>query len=292
MTASPLKSSSSFEEAASDLEAMLDARIFTAPLSARLELAEAVQKPRELVVEYDAPPAMPPSQLTKLIEESCGHLDGIEKVLDRIEYTNAELGPLMADLAWVASRADLRASAERNERLARMPTEQLELELINRRWRGGSAPLAAPGAAEAAAPADPERRQKLQSKAALNRAISDVLARVPLPEQLTVTEANSCPKVHRLLEVLACFGVNTHVASSLCGIIFVARRTTAVALVELIRRLPQLSFISAEWLVGHNPAADIGMSWQTQMHVLERFRSKRTNLLVATTVAEEGLDIR
>lgn len=288
MTASPLKSSASFEDAAAELEATLDARIFTAPLSARLELAEALQKPRELVVEYDAPPVLPPSQLTKLIEETCGHLEGFDKVLERISHTNSELGPLMADLAWVASRADLRAGAERNERLARMPADQLELELVNREWRG-SAPKATE---EALARPDGDRRQKLQRKAALNRAICDVLASVALPDVLTVSEANSCPKIHRLLDVLACFGVNAHVSASLCGIVFVTRRTTAVALVELIRRLPQLAFISAEWLVGHNPADDVGMDWQTQMQVLERFRSKRTNLLVATAVAEEGLDIR
>lgn len=116
----------------------------------------------------------------------------------------------------------------------------------------------------------------------------------PLPSQISLSSFNASPKLLRLVELLRCFQPSS---STFCGIIFVERRQTATLLVELIKRIPGLEFIHPELLLGHdNGAANrgaTGMDWHDQVQVLNRFRRRKpTNLLVATSIAEEGLDIQ
>ena len=88
----------------------------------------------------------------------------------------------------------------------------------------------------------------------------------------------------------------------LLGIIFVQRRTTAALLTKLlrhkIRREPDLRYLKCDYIVGHNEGKsgtylrkEAHMKVKKQNEVLEKFRKEKINLLVATSVVEEGVDV-
>ena len=119
-------------------------------------------------------------------------------------------------------------------------------------------------------------------------------------------------KVNCLLRILGDYGIEsgeTNVGNyqqpsrsldkpdKLCGIVFVQRRSTAVRLCELIDALRKtqadLQYIKCDYLVGHGAGSSVreAMKASKQEDVLSRFRRKRINLLIATSVVEEGLDV-
>ncbi|XP_052225926.1 antiviral innate immune response receptor RIG-I-like isoform X2 [Dreissena polymorpha] len=77
------------------------------------------------------------------------------------------------------------------------------------------------------------------------------------------------------------------------GIIFVKTRELAKALVRWINESNTLTILNAWELVGKNAATSKGgMTKYKQMNVLKYFDDGRHRVIVATSVAEEGLDIR
>ena len=92
---------------------------------------------------------------------------------------------------------------------------------------------------------------------------------------------------------------------ALCAIVFVERRYTALILskqLNMAAKLDQeLSFIKSDFVIGHGTSARVNYSRNTEMNfkkqeeVLRKFRNDKKrhkfNVLVATSVVEEGLDI-
>ena len=82
---------------------------------------------------------------------------------------------------------------------------------------------------------------------------------------------------------------------------FVERRCTALVLSEQIniaaKSDPELSFIESSFVIGHGTGGKANYSNETEMNfkkqeeVLRQFRLHEFNLLIATSVVEEGLDI-
>ena len=82
---------------------------------------------------------------------------------------------------------------------------------------------------------------------------------------------------------------------------FVERRCTALVLSEQIniaaKSDPELSFIESSFVIGHGTGGKANYSNETEMNfkkqeeVLRQFRLHKFNLLIATSVVEEGLDI-
>lgn len=123
--------------------------------------------------------------------------------------------------------------------------------------------------------------------------------------------AMATPKLKRLLQILWTFrpqerlrnGSDADAAEpqmSLCGIIFVKERIVARILRDWLRELadkiPRYAYIVAEFIVGHGAnlqlgSKEAGMSFKKQCRVLEQFRRQECNLLVATSVVEEGMDV-
>ncbi len=91
-------------------------------------------------------------------------------------------------------------------------------------------------------------------------------------------------------------------SNGLTGIIFVERRYTASCLCELLKRKRKeqqdLRHIRCDYVVGHNVGQnttsirkDARMKSKKQDEILSKFRSGKINILIATSVIEEGVDI-
>lgn len=90
--------------------------------------------------------------------------------------------------------------------------------------------------------------------------------------------------------------------NKLVGIIFTERRTTAALLCKLLqhhsKREADLRHIKCDYVVGHDPKLsstylrkEAQMTSKKQDEVLGRFRNGTINLLVSTSVVEEGVDV-
>ena len=108
------------------------------------------------------------------------------------------------------------------------------------------------------------------------------------------------PKFTSLLQILA--DTNPCLSNSpdkVCSIVFVERRSTAVCLARLIQQHHDgcLGHLNCSFIVGHTGRGDrileqgANMNVKKQQEVLRKFRTGQLNLLVATSVVEEGLDI-
>ncbi|XP_022134940.1 dicer-like protein 4 isoform X2 [Momordica charantia] len=94
-------------------------------------------------------------------------------------------------------------------------------------------------------------------------------------------------KLLQLIEILSSF---RHRLNMKC-IIFVNRIVIARSLSYILQNLEFLAFWKCDYLVGvHSKLRS--MSRKTMNHILMKFRSGELNLLVATKVGEEGLDIQ
>ena len=95
--------------------------------------------------------------------------------------------------------------------------------------------------------------------------------------------------------------IETEQDNKLCGIVFVERRYTALILSEQINIVAkldhELSFVKSDFVIGHGTGGRVNFSNETEMNfkkqeeVLRQFRRHKFNLLIATCVVEEGLDI-
>ncbi|KAF9321095.1 Dicer-like protein 1 [Podila horticola] len=109
----------------------------------------------------------------------------------------------------------------------------------------------------------------------------------------TCNDENLTPKVQKLIQILRVTG--NALKDEFCGIIFVQRRDTAAALTILLQELEEFhDLLRVEVLAGHSEGnhALLNMTLKEQDAIITRFRNKEYNLLVSTSVAEEGLDIQ
>jgi len=97
------------------------------------------------------------------------------------------------------------------------------------------------------------------------------------------------PKLDRLKELLF---VNFHGSADNRAIIFVTEVDNAVKMKEWILQQPELNgCIQAGVVTGHGKHEFKGMTQEEQNAVIKNFRDGKLNLLVATSVLEEGIDI-
>ncbi|KAG2230115.1 hypothetical protein INT48_006272 [Thamnidium elegans] len=101
------------------------------------------------------------------------------------------------------------------------------------------------------------------------------------------------PKIRELINCLTAI----HKQETFHGIIFVERRQVAKAIKVLIESLSVFKdSIRCDILVGHgglnNAPGTVNMKLGDQHSIIQKFRTGELNLIVATSVAEEGLDIQ
>ncbi|KAM0946851.1 hypothetical protein DsansV1_C08g0079921 [Dioscorea sansibarensis] len=101
-----------------------------------------------------------------------------------------------------------------------------------------------------------------------------------------VADGKVTPKVQALIKIL----LKYQQTEDFRAIIFVERVVAALVLPKVFVELPSLSFIKCASLIGHNNNQE--MRTCQMQDTIAKFRDGRVNLLVATSVAEEGLDIR
>lgn len=125
--------------------------------------------------------------------------------------------------------------------------------------------------------------------------ISKVLSQLDIPaerQRWTAQPNEISTKVHRLVDFLE----KEHVKGS-AGIIFAKERTTVIMLTRLISMHPRLSHVRAAAVLGSSAFAtrksDITElhDLATQSTAIDDLRSGKKNLIIATSVLEEGIDV-
>ncbi|KAH9627009.1 hypothetical protein KSS87_020660 [Heliosperma pusillum] len=101
-----------------------------------------------------------------------------------------------------------------------------------------------------------------------------------------VADGKVTPKVQSLIKVL----MKYQHTDDFRAIIFVERVVSALVLPKVFAELPSLGFINCASLIGHNNSQEMRTS--QMQDTIAKFKDGRVTLLVATSVAEEGLDIR
>ncbi|XP_059651179.1 endoribonuclease Dicer homolog 1 isoform X2 [Cornus florida] len=101
-----------------------------------------------------------------------------------------------------------------------------------------------------------------------------------------VADGKVTPKVQSLIKIL----LKYQHTEDFRAIVFVERVVAALVLPKVFAELPSLSFIKCASLIGQNNSQE--MRTCQMQDTIAKFRDGRVTLLVATSVAEEGLDIR
>ncbi|XP_073014558.1 endoribonuclease Dicer homolog 1-like [Primulina eburnea] len=101
-----------------------------------------------------------------------------------------------------------------------------------------------------------------------------------------VADGKTTPKVQSLNKIL----LKYQHTEDFRAIIFVERVVAALVLPKVFMELPSLSFVKSASLTGRNNSLEMRTS--QMQDTIARFRDGRVTVLVATSVTEEGLDIR
>ncbi|KAF7723707.1 Dicer-like protein 1 [Apophysomyces ossiformis] len=252
MTASPMNSKTGVEYSAGQLERNLDCKIYTATVS-MADLNAVVIRPREFVLPFAASPGYEQTKIGRAISEKLRGIERMQRSFQVTEHMLQHLGPWCCDRLW----RHLLDEMEGRLQMATKGRNQEELLLDDQ---------ALSEACEVARSAAPDNPDFLDTKL-------------------------FTPKVIMLLRSLKIYAEKHE---KFCGIIFVERRHTAIVLSMLIKTCEALKNIKPGTLIGHGSTdeGDVQMLFREQNRTIKAFRDGAINLLIATNVAEEGLDIQ
>ncbi|KAI8583787.1 hypothetical protein K450DRAFT_219980 [Umbelopsis ramanniana AG] len=252
MTASPMNSRGRAEESLYTLEKNLDAKIFTSQNLTSLQAF--VYKPTEIIVEYTPYSVYESKGLYKLLLERFYDQPSLKNLITAARWTYHQLGSWCCD-ALCQKWFDTFSTGASDDDMNNSEDELLQLNVDN--W------VAA--------------KEACQSYS--------------IPQPNLEDPSMFSNKIQRLIQILKIFSSSK---VPLCGIIFVERRYTAYVLMWLIRSCAELSNIKSAVLAGHqaNGVSEAKMGYKNQNRVISKFRNGEVNLLIATNVAEEGLDIQ
>lgn len=212
-----------------------------------------VNKPKEITVYYKPARKWDDTPLTLKIREKIGSIERYKRCFIVTNNTLTTLGPWCCDNLWKVMLADL-------ERKMAYTTQDLE-------------------------------RDFLFDEDLVLKETHELIEKCHFPRNPDYTDTDLfTPKIGMLIKILDIVSKN----DDFCGIIFVKRRHTAVAIKLLIDSLDCLSAFRNDILIGHgiSDEGDMQMSFRDQNKIISKFRTGELNLLIATNVAEEGLDIQ
>ncbi|CAG8559865.1 22395_t:CDS:2 [Racocetra persica] len=216
------------------------------------EVCKFVSRPDEISIKYDSPPRYAPTELFNKLKEEYLDVEKFSRALLSAQQALQALGPWCSDRVWKYILDEMHEKSE----------GKLSPELC----------------------AESQEEERLVRKAM--DIVNEWNFQPPKCEQEVLS-----PKVIQLINILKCFKDQT---DNFCGIVFVERRHTANVLHLLIKETEELYFIKSGVLVGHgsHEEGDLQMKFKEQNKTINAFRDGRINLLIATNVAEEGLDIQ
>ncbi|KXJ85785.1 RNase3 domain-containing protein [Microdochium bolleyi] len=254
MTASPVDAKTDFDQAASELEGLLHSKIATVGDPSLLK--SSICKAEEHTVEYNIPFDPFDTALSQRLQPLLGSIRAADKLFVYAKLCTAELGPWCADHLW------------------RMALDENEDGL-------GKLKISLEGS--------------VHDVAALNDAMEAAHAAQDIVVAHQFAELSSSPllltnKVHKLVELLR----HTFRPGRDKCVIFVSKRLTASLLVEVLQnQAVSLPGIEAARMIGTGRSGwgEPSMTIRDQMRTIQRFLDGCLNVLVATSVAEEGLDI-
>lgn len=109
-----------------------------------------------------------------------------------------------------------------------------------------------------------------------------------------LSSAGLSPFFENLLSLLKVHAQDAQVDCFRC-IVFVETRSAARAMTKILNFVAasesEFGWISPVCLVGHCKSDDESMTMAQQSNILSNLRQGKTNVMVATSVAEEGIDI-
>ncbi|CAO3607529.1 unnamed protein product [Mucor fragilis] len=252
MTASPMHARTTVERSVSQLEKNLNARVYTATNMENLDIS--IPKPKEYSIQYDPTPRYEETEMSKKIREKLGSIGRYKRCFIITHDILTSLGPWCSDRMWKSMLTEL-------ERKMTNMTQDLERDAL------------------------------IDEDLAL-RETHEYVDPIEFPRNPNVYDRSLfSPKIAVLIRVLQ-FAADK--IPDFCCIIFVERRHTAKAIQALIESLDSLSHIRCDSLIGHGSTeeGDVQMTFGEQNKIISKFRSGELNLLIATNVAEEGLDIQ
>jgi len=241
-----------------DLEKLLDSQIATTSDLALLQ--GSISRPEEAVAAY---PRLKPKFKTGLcqkLHKAYGELDCFSKVFSFAEIAASELGPWCADVVWKFALSETQA-----RKLERRTERKLEAQ------------------------PDMESIARIEKEILYLQEAADIVFKhkTPPPSANANYLSTKTLLLHAYLKEI--YSAKT---KDKC-IIFVSRRYTATVLAELFKNL-EIEHMQIGILIGsfsRTGVADTNLSFREQMVTLSKFRQGKLNCLIATSVAEEGLDI-
>ncbi|KAG9094888.1 Dicer-like protein 1 [Ceratobasidium sp. UAMH 11750] len=268
MTASPIFNIRNPVLSLAHLQDTMDAKVLAVRDNV-LELALNAPRPNEFLAKYPAAhlayPDYPVPNMWTLFEEHQSLVlpdpDDVRDLRTRFNYVRDELGPLSADyfILLFLRRAIIKGSvASGDEATEPRPPSESWTRLEDAYRHHG------------------DRINKL----------ADGLNASRIKSWFT-------PKLFLLVQIL-----QANHGSDFSAMIFVEQRQVASVLAWLLPKVPQLRpWVKAAALVGHGDTGGptfegSGMAHAAQRAIVQEFRNGETNLVIATSVAEEGLDFQ
>ncbi|RPB29394.1 hypothetical protein L211DRAFT_11749 [Terfezia boudieri ATCC MYA-4762] len=257
MTASPVDSRDDPKEAALELERLLHSRIATA--SDLKLLQSSITRPDEQILLYPQLEPPFPTPLYNKLYDKYHKIKCFKRIFDFCLDCSSQLGTWCADEIWKIALSEVEAQKieTKNERL---------LHRIN----------------------DPAAVEKVEMEIRMIREAREIVAthHYTNPE-LALPDVSA--KVQKLQQFLD--SVYSEDTEDKC-IIFVTQRYTAHCLAALLKH-KNPAFMRLGILIGTRSGSpgEENVTFRQQMVTVSRFRKGRLNCLIATSVAEEGLDI-
>ena len=258
MTASPMDGKTDVAQAANDLENLLHSTIAT---SMDASLTDAVQKPKEQVLNYDILQIPYATPLLQAVRNQYGDVEVFKRVFDTTPIIARELGSWCADqyVIEALSAKRIRAYESKVERKLYARFHQSDVKALD------------------------------DKQAQVRSAVDFVEQKRMELSTVGVRTSNLSSKVH----ALCCYLRNTfeRPSSHRC-IVFVEQRHTARLLCALFEKIGT-EYMRPAFLVGGNSPEieEDHFSFRQQVLTLRKFGKGEFNCLFATSVAEEGLDV-
>ncbi|CAE6519845.1 unnamed protein product [Rhizoctonia solani] len=283
MTASPIFNIRNPVQSLAQLQETLDAKVLAVRDNV-LELALNAPKPQEFFIECPPPnPDYPDYPIPNMWSVLAGfeslifpEPDGIKEVSSRFNHVLTELGPLTADyfvLLFIRRAIDKNTTSS-SDLGAYFPRESSVVPQTN----GDSSTT-------------PSRTWS-DLDDAYNKNLAQINERAKGLDKSQMLSWFT-PKLKYLISVL-----EANRTEDFSALVFVEQRQVASTLAWLLPLVPELrDWIKAAPLVGHGDGSRAGfegsgMAHTTQRSIVREFRSGAINLVIATSVAEEGLDFQ